>query len=61
MRYIRATDISERVDLAKTEPEQLARMAQRMTEELKSKEALMPTIRLTGEILPYPNQLIKSK
>lgn len=59
--YNLATDISERVDLAKTEPEQLARMAQRMTEELKSKEALMPTIRLTGEILPYPNQLIKSK
>lgn len=57
--YNLATDIGERKNLAKSEPEQLRRMAGAMTDELIAKQALMPTIRATSEILPYPNQLIK--
>ncbi len=57
--YNLADDIGERKNLAKSNPEQLQQMAEVMTAELKAKNALMPTLRATGELLPYPNQLVK--
>ena len=57
--YNLANDLGERNNLAKSEPERLKQMAEAMTAELKAKNALMPTIRATGELLPYPNQLVK--
>ena len=57
--YNLTTDIGERNNLAASEPERLKQMAEAMTAELKAKNALMPTIRATGELLPYPNQLVK--
>ncbi|MBQ5701761.1 MAG: sulfatase [Alistipes sp.] len=56
--YNLTEDIGERNNLAKVNPEKLAEMAEVMTAELKSKNALMPTIRATGEALPYPDQLL---
>ena len=56
--YNLTEDIGERNNLAKANPEKLAEMAEVMTAELKSKNALMPTIRATGEALPYPDQLL---
>ena len=56
--YNLAEDIGERNNLAKANPEKLAEMAEVMTAELKAKDALMPTIRATGETLPYPDQLL---
>ena len=57
--YNLTTDIGERNNLAASEPERLKQMAETMTAELKAKNALMPTICATGELLPYPNQLVK--
>jgi arylsulfatase A-like enzyme len=56
--YNLTEDIGERNNLAKANPEKLAEMAEVMTAELKAKNALMPTIRATGEALPYPDQLL---
>ena len=59
--YNLKSDLSEQNNLAEAEPERLAQMAERMTAELKDKQALMPTIRATGELLPYPDQLVNKK
>ena len=56
--YNLADDIGERNNLAETEPERLAELAEAMTVQLIDKGALMPTVRATGEPIPYPNQLI---
>ena len=56
--YNLADDIGERNNLAETEPERLAELAEAMTAQLIDKGALMPTVRATGEPIPYPNQLI---
>lgn len=57
--YNLAADLAERINLAETEPEKLAELAAVMTTELKATEALMPTVRATGEPLPYPDQIVK--
>ena len=59
--YNLAQDLGERENLAQSEPEKLQEMAQLMTAELKAKDALMPTLRATGELLPYPTQLLTEK
>ena len=59
--YNLAQDLGERENLAQSEPEKLQEMAQLMTAELKAKDALMPTLRATGELLPYPTQLLTQK
>jgi arylsulfatase A-like enzyme len=59
--YNLKSDLSEQNNLAESEPERLAQMAERMTAELKDKQALMPTIRATGELLPYPDQLVNRR
>jgi arylsulfatase A-like enzyme len=56
--YNLADDLGERNNLAAAEPERLAELAEVMTTQLKDKGALMPTVRATGEPIPYPNQLI---
>lgn len=57
--YNLATDLSEQNNLADTETERLSQMAKIMTEELRDKEALMPTLRANGKEIPYPIELIK--
>jgi arylsulfatase A-like enzyme len=57
--YNLKSDLGERQNLAQSNPEQLKRMAEIMTAELIAKQALMPTLRATGELLPYPNSLVK--
>lgn len=56
--YNLVSDLSESVNLASSEPEKLAELAEIMTAELIEKGALMPTVRATGKPLPYPNQLL---
>ena len=56
--YNLADDIGEQNNLAAAEPERLAELAEAMTAQLVDKGALMPTVRATGEPIPYPNQLI---
>ena len=57
--YNLKSDLGERQNLAQSNPDQLKRMAEIMTAELIAKQALMPTLRATGELLPYPNSLVK--
>ncbi|MBQ9137114.1 MAG: sulfatase [Alistipes sp.] len=56
--YNLATDLGEQHNLALSEPEQLRTLAEAMTAQLKAKGALLPTLRATGECIPYPDQLI---
>ena len=56
--YNLADDIGERNNLADSEPERLVELAEAMTAQLIDKGALLPTVRATGEPIPYPNQLI---
>ena len=56
--YNLADDIGERNNLADSEPERLSELAEAMTAQLIDKGALLPTVRATGEPIPYPNQLI---
>jgi arylsulfatase A-like enzyme len=52
-------DITERNDLASSHPEKLREMADALTAKLKGYDALLPTLRATGERVPMPNELIK--
>ena len=57
--YNLAQDITERNDLSAAEPERLAQMAEALTAKLEGYDALLPTFRATGEMVPMPNKLIK--
>ena len=57
--YNTRQDITERNDLSGTNPEKLQEMAQALTAKLKGYDALMPTFRSTGEVIPMPDELIK--
>ena len=57
--YNTRQDITERNDLSGTNPEKLQEMAQALTAKLKGYDALMPTFRSTGEVIPMPDELVK--
>ena len=57
--YNTRQDITERNDLSGTNPEKLQEMAEALTAKLKGYDALMPTFRSTGEVIPMPDELIK--
>ena len=57
--YNTRQDITERNDLSGTNPEKLQEMAKALTAKLKGYDALMPTFRSTGEVIPMPDELIK--
>ena len=57
--YNTRQDITERNDLSGTNPEKLQEMAQALTAKLKGYDALLPTFRSTGEVVPMPDELIK--
>ncbi len=52
-------DLSERNNLAKSERKKLKELATAMSDKLREYKATMPTLRSTGEQIPYPDQLIK--
>ena len=56
--YNTRQDITERNDLSGTNPEKLQEMAQALTAKLKGYDALMPTFRSTGEVIPMPDELV---
>ena len=57
--YNIAQDVSERHNLAQSNPEKLREMADALTAKLEGYDALLPTFRATGSRVPMPNQLIK--
>ena len=57
--YNTRQDITERNDLSGTNPEKLQEMAQALTAKLKGYDALLPTFRSTGEVVPMPDELVK--
>ena len=57
--YNTRQDITERNDLSGTNPEKLQEMAKALTAKLKGYDALMPTFRSTGEVIPMPDELIE--
>lgn len=52
-------DITERNDLSDSNPEKLQEMAKALSAKLKGYDALLPTFRSTGEVIPMPDELIK--
>ncbi len=56
--YNIADDITERNDLAATQPEKLREMAEALGQKLRGYDALMPTIRATGKAVAWPDELI---
>ena len=58
--YNTRQDITERNDLSGTNPEKLQEMAQALTAKLKGYDALMPTFRSTGEVIPMPDELVNT-
>jgi hypothetical protein len=50
-------DITERNDLSDSNPEKLQEMADALSAKLKGYNALMPTFRSTGDIVPMPDEL----
>ncbi len=48
-------DIGELNDLAKTQPAKLKQMARLFTDELKKRNAHLPTFKATGQTIPYPD------
>ena len=50
-------DITERNDLSDSNPEKLQEMADALSAKLKGYDALMPTFRSTGDIVPMPDEL----
>ena len=56
--YNTRQDITERNDLSGTNPEKLQEMAQALTAKLKGYDALLPTFRSTGEVVPMPDELV---
>ena len=57
--YNIAQDVSERHNLAQSNPEKLREMADALTAKLEGYDALLPTFRATGSRVLMPNQLIK--
>ena len=57
--YNLSNDISEEHDLSAKYPEKLKALAQLMTKELKSKNALMPTFKKDGKQVPWPDEQVK--
>lgn len=57
--YNTRQDITERNDLSGTNPEKLQEMAEALTAKLKGYDALLPTFRSTGEVIPMPDELVK--
>lgn len=54
-------DITERNDLSDSNPEKLQEMADALSAKLKGYNALMPTFRSTGDIVPMPDELAGRK
>lgn len=50
-------DIGETTDQAKNQPKRLKKMANEFTRLLKKTNAQMPTVKHTGQRIPYPNEL----
>ncbi len=57
--YNLRTDISERQNLAASEPAKLREMAHTLTDFLRSAKAPMPTDKTTGMTIEYPAELLK--
>jgi arylsulfatase A-like enzyme len=57
--YNLSDDISEEHDLSAKYPEKVKVLAQLMTKELKSKNALMPTFKKDGKQIPWPDELLE--
>ena len=51
-------DIGESVNLASTHPEKVAELANLLTLHLKETNAQMPSLKLTGAMVPYPEQIL---
>ena len=56
-----ANDIGERTNLAKKHPGRLRDMANRLTRQLKEKDAQFATIREIGKAIPNPDEVLASK
>ena len=54
-------DITERNDLSDSNSEKLQEMADALSAKLKGYDALMPTFRSTGDIVPMPDELAGRK
>jgi arylsulfatase A-like enzyme len=57
--YNIAEDVTERNDLALSHPEKVRELAVALSDKLRGWDALMPTLRATGEQIPYPDELVK--
>jgi arylsulfatase A-like enzyme len=57
--YDLSNDIGEEKDLAAKYPEKVKEMADLMTKELKSKNALMPSFKKDGKQVPWPDEQFK--
>jgi arylsulfatase A-like enzyme len=57
--YDLSNDIGEEKDLAAKYPEKMKEMADLMTKELKSKNALMPSFKKDGKQVPWPDEQFK--
>ena len=51
-------DIGETLNLAKEEQEKVSELANLLTVHLKKTNAQMPSFKLTGEVVPYPQQVL---
>lgn len=54
-------DIGEQHDVADTNPAQTTEMAEALTLQLKEWDAQRPTYKATGELIPWPNELVNNK
>jgi arylsulfatase A-like enzyme len=59
--YDLSNDISEEKDLAAKYPEKVKELADLMTKELKSKNALMPSFKKDGKQIPWPDELFSKR
>lgn len=57
--YDLSNDIGEEQDLASQYPEKVKELADLMTKELKSKNALMPSFKKDGKQIPWPDEQFK--
>ena len=54
-----SNDIGEEQDLASKYPEKVKELADLMTKELKSKNALMPSFKKDGKQVPWPAEFLE--
>ncbi|MDE7116698.1 MAG: sulfatase [Muribaculaceae bacterium] len=57
--YNLGNDLGERNDLSRKNKKKLKEMARALSDRLRGWDAVMPTIRATGERIPYPDEIVR--